>query len=186
MTKDELALMLRNAFTREGEWNFDAVADYDAEFWREWIAARLRGKDPWIPYERDEYPYTAYGLFLDYEQDARRAGISTAPCREGAAKFLESLDWLPSTEEPCHVLRNALILVGKLRAWAQESLDTLRALITDETLLKHGDDWRLELHRSALFALAAIQKRGDDTDHDLWMEWLEPWKDAVEAHKYDF
>jgi len=179
--KDELATRLRSAFTRDGQWNWEALATYGAGFWRAWIDARLRHEDPWVPYERDEFPRAAAGLFVDYAEQARKAYEDTAACEEGTAQFLASLNWEPSGGEPAHLLKNAIYLVGKLRARRDESLAVLRNVITEKKLLARSD-WPIELHRSALFTLAALQKRGDLDDLPIWRKWLEP----CEPHKYAF
>jgi len=185
MTKAELAKKLRSAFTRDGAWNFEALITYGREFWRGWIEARLRHRDPWVPYGRDEYPDTAAWIFVRYAREAQSRGISIQPCQEGAGDFLSSLDWQPTTDEPAHLLRNALFLIGKLRARTPEALATLRELITSEVLLGHAG-LPLELHRTALYALAAAQQRGNDEDRQIWLKWLEPWDGAGDGHRHEF
>jgi len=185
MTRDELTQRLRDAFTRDGDWNAEALSQYDAAFWREWIEARLRHQDPWVPYSRDEYPDNAAQIFVRFAQEAPKLGIKAAACEQGAAEFVASLDWDPSSEEPAHLLRNALYLVGKLRARQEDALTTLRGVIGAQKLLARSE-WPLELHRTALFALAALQEPGNAEDEAVWRKWLEPWEARGEEHSYDF
>lgn len=185
MTKDDLLKMIRNAFTREGKWNAEVLKTYEPGFWQAWINARLRGEDPWIPYARDEYPDIAFDIFVRFAAEAPSLGIPLAACRQGAADFLVSLSWDASAGEPADLLKNALYLAGKLRARTPEAIALLRDLLTQEKLLAR-DDWPLELHRGALYALGAMQQRGHREDAALWRKWLQPWDGAGAQHRYVF
>jgi hypothetical protein len=94
-------------------------------------------------------------------------------CKKGAASFLASLKPLPEEEEPAHLLLNALDLVGHLRVREDEALQTLRDWICHRKLLERSVG-HLELHRAALYALAAAQERGKSEDEGIWKEWLKP------------
>lgn len=180
MTREELAERLYGLFRPDGEWDVEALNRLDAATWQAWIAARLRGEDPCVRYGRDEYPDLAADLFVRLSQDAGKLGFRPAALCEGAARFLATLD--PSAEVDPALLRNAIELVGQLRAWHEASLTTLRDWIGGRKLLQR-QDWPMELHRAALFALGALQERGDPEDQPLFREWLEPWGDGPKEHR---
>ena len=185
MTTDELSQHLRQSFTAEGKWNFPAVREFSSNVWQTWIEARLRGKAPWVPYARDEYPGTAAFLFVDYVRQAGRQRVDTGNCCQGAADFLASLDPDQKAGEQSHLLKNALELVGHLRARCDQAFHTLRDWITPHRLLDRSD-WPIELHRAALNALAALQKRGVRDDESIWQAWVQPWTPANQKQKYVF
>ena len=173
MNTEQLASALRNAFTAQGDWNLTFLRRQGADFWASWIEARLRGRDPWVPYARDEYPDLAAGLFVRFLDAVRSTRFDLSPCRAGVSQFLQSLDWAPASAEHADVLSNALYLFGKFRAREPGGLVLLRKLIPGGELLNRPQ-WPVELHRSALHALAAAQVRGDATDAGIWQTWLQP------------
>lgn len=184
MTREELLNHLRNVFTRDGEWNVAAIRGLSPSFWREWIELRLRGDDPWLPYSKDEFPDTAHGLFLGLAEQERKLDLDLSALRAGASAFLASLGPLPEEAQPAHLLLNALDLVARLRVREEDALRTLRDWITNGKLLARSGN-PLELHRAALYALAAAQERGNPEDEALWAVWLEPW-DGGEPDPADF
>jgi len=185
MTTEQLVEHLRQAFTSEGQWNFPEVRKFTREVWRAWIEARLRGKDPWAPYAREEYPATAAFLFVGYAREAKRQRIKTDPCGEAAADFLAALNPDQTAGEQSHVLKNALELVGHLRARNDQALQTVRDWIGRQRLLTRSDS-PIELHRTALNVLAALQKRGILDDEPIWQAWMQPWESGGPERRYVF
>ncbi len=183
LTGDALAARLRGLFRPDGHWNADAVNRLEPEVWQAWIAARLRGEDPYLRYARDEFPELAPEVFVQLANQERELHLNLAACRVGAGRFLAGLD--SELERSPLLLKNAMELVGRLRARTPEALRTLRDWIDSEKLLRRPDS-PMDLHRSALLALAAIQQRGNPEDQPLFERWLQPWKGASEGHEAVF
>lgn len=181
-TTEDLARLLRKAFVADGSWNAEALDTFAPQVWEAWIRARLRGADPYIPYGRDEFPEAADQLFVRLAREAAEFGIDLQSCKEGAASFLARLD--PLNEASPHVLKGAMNILGRLRGREEPALAALRTWIRQETFLQR-EDWPLELHRTALYALASIQERGNPEDQELWKRWFS-WENGSDEHKYAF
>ena len=101
MSNAELSKRLGKAFTADGQWNTDVLAACQAEFWRAWVEARLRGRDPWVPYARDEYPDTANRLFVRFGRYAQETGIGLEECHRGAASLVKRLQRASAGSHSC-------------------------------------------------------------------------------------
>ena len=180
---EALAARLRGLFRQDGHWDIGAVSRLEPEVWQAWIGARLRGEDPYLRYTRDEFPDLASEVFVQLASREREWHLNLDACREGAGRFLADLD--PEREGSPILLKNALELVGRLRARTPEALRTLRDWIDSRKVLRRPD-WPIDLHRSALLALAAIQQRGKPEDQPLFQRWLQPWGGAPEGYEDTF
>lgn len=176
---------LKTVFTTDGHWNKKTIEQLSSGFWKEWIEVRLQGIDPLIRYSRDEYPDCANALFLRFAKEAPEQDIDLTLFQKGAAELFVKLNPNEEGSEVKYVLANILELIAILKAPEAKVMNTLRDWITKENLLKRSD-WPLELHRSALYALAALQERGNSEDEAIWQKWFNPWKDAEQKERLIF
>ena len=186
---------------RDGEWDFAEMADrMGAQPWMRWFSLRLDGQDPFFDYARDERAYGRGNLFHDlfyhlhHDPGVSRQTISSIQedASSGLDYFLRKLNrrMTEAGESPpvrSERVHEALDLIGRTRTDQTDSRESVRELlrdwITSERLLEEhpGSISSEQLHRSALFALAELQKPGDDRDREVWERWFEeaPYKLAA-------
>ncbi len=179
--RSELATLV----DERGRWQQEALKALNPETWATWFAARLDGRDPYFPYDREEFPAGAADLFRQLFRENK--DLDTEAAAEGLARYLESLD--PATQAGVK-LRQAMDLVMRLRARLVMRVRTretsarselrriLRGWIEQRVILEGREalddpEEPTPLHRVAMFALIALQKQDDESDRDVWEAWLD-------------
>ena len=171
--RSELATLV----DERGRWQEEALKALNPETWATWFAARLDGRDPYFPYDREEFPAGAADLFRQLFRENK--DLDTEAAAEGLARCLDNLD--PATEAGIK-LRRAMDLVMRVRARETSARSELRRILRgwiEQRVILEGrealDDPEepTPLHRVAMFALIALQKQDDESDPDVWQAWLD-------------
>ncbi len=167
--KPDLKDRLAELIDEHGRWRLDRVSELSASDWVDWFRARLDGDDPYFPADRDEFPGDLFrGLLRELHSERL---LPNQAMVEGLASFLRELN--PSKANAL-ILEEALDLAALSRAASSKARPKLRAVLRDwidgEFLLKRRakDIDPKRLHRSALYALVALQRLGDEEDRDIW------------------
>ena len=118
--RSELATLV----DERGRWQEEALQALNPETWATWFAARLDGRDPYFPYDREEFPAGAADLFRQLFRENK--DLDTEAAAEGLARYLESLD--PATQAGVK-LRQAMDLVMRVRARETSARSELRRIL---------------------------------------------------------
>ena len=69
--RSELATLV----DERGRWQQEALKALNPETWATWFAARLDGRDPYFPYDREEFPAGAADLFRQFFRENKSESI---------------------------------------------------------------------------------------------------------------
>lgn len=187
-TENKLSDALSKTIDDEGRWKFQTLAEKLGVLkWMKWFELRLTNSDPFFGYDREEREYGQVNLFsnlfrrLRQDEDTQEETVHNIGnlAAAGLLFFIRKLD--SNLEDvSSDLLYNVLDLIRKIRVGRTPDADDIRQIIRkwiqNEQLLQKEDEGQIStemLHRSALFALSDLQKRGNEQDRDVWERWFE-------------
>jgi hypothetical protein len=197
---DKVAGELRGALrsiVKNGAWDFEQIDDVlGVQYWMIWFNLRLKNKDPFFEYDRDEREYGQADLFRnlfrklhrdpDVMEETRRSVRSDAA--EGLCLLASKINRQLSEGETvgANVLHNIFELVGRIRVHKTDQREPIgeiiRTWIDREYLLEQrpGSYSTVRLHQSALLTLTELQVQ-ENENLELWQTWFDedPYKLAA-------
>jgi hypothetical protein len=164
---------------RTGRWRNYPLRKLAAEDWARWIGDRIRGRDEWFGYGREELPDDTAALFRVVAEHCRQTYVDLRRARRGAADVLRAMS--PSNENAATVLNAMLAARHLTEPDTDEGADEVARWIGSGELLAVGGP---ALQKRALFCLSVLQKRGGGGYADIWEQYRRPDETAEDPYCY--